>query len=513
MRFVKATGGWFLLVFLLTAPAWAPLTAPGWFQSHSGFLPVYHLNDLSAHSRWGWLPTLAAPADFWRGEGPLPYVLARLWLPLGAAAAIKLTLILALVVGPLALFLAVRRVAGARPALIAAVLFAYLPFTLTAVYQRGALGEVVLMALLPCLAWTLHRVASQLSVGRALTVILLMAALAWTQAGLALLGWLALSPLALMTPVTRRARRLTWLSLALGGALGLLSRFAWQGAAAAAPVAFADHPVYLFQLFSAAAGFGLSQPGWQDQLNYSLGLAPMGLALLAWWPAAAGAITETAIPLQPWRRAWALIALIGLAAAVIPLPLGGLLTYPWQTLGLVGLALCILAAIGVGRFLPLQNWPPLSICLTLIALAAYPSLAVHDTPPPPRPAPLAIYRTVGPETDGRRDGTIILADMVTAGELQAGQVVSVTLTWQALQPPDFDYNLYLHVLDADGQRWGQADAQPVAEQPMTQWAVGSVYTGAVAVAIDAAAPAPLHLAWGLYNWQTGARLPAIEAAP
>ena len=513
MRFVKATGGWLLLVFLLTAPAWAPLTAPGWFQSHSGFLPVYHLDDLAAHGRWGWLPTLAAPADFWRGEGPLPYALARLWLPLGAAAAIKLTLILALVVGPLPFFLAVRRVGGARPALIAAVLFAYLPSTLTAAYQRGALSEVVLMALLPCLAWALHRVASQLSVGRTLTVIVLMAALAWTQAGLALLGWLALSPLALMAPASGRARRVTWLSLALGGALGLLSRFAWQGASAAVPVAFADHAVYLFQLFSAAAGFGLSQPGWQDQLDYSLGLAAMGLALLAWWPAERGAITGAAVHMGTWRWAWALIALMGLAAAVIPLPLGGLLTYPWQTLGLVGLALCILAAIGASRFSQLQSWPLLSICLTLIALAAYPSLVVHRTPPPSRPAPLAIYRTVGQETDRRRDGSIILADMVAAGKLQAGQVVSVTLTWQVLQPPDFDYNLYLHVLDANGQRWGQADAQPVAGQPMTQWAVGSVYTGAVAVAIDAAAPSPLHLAWGLYNWQTGARLPAIEAVP
>jgi len=146
MRFVKTTGGWLLLVFLLTAPAWAPLTASGWFQNHDGFLPIYHLEDLAAHGRWGWLPTLAAPADFWRGEGPLPYAVARLWLPLGAVAAIKLTLILALIVGPFALYLTARSLWGARPALIAAVLFAYFPSTLTAVYQSGALGEVVVMA-------------------------------------------------------------------------------------------------------------------------------------------------------------------------------------------------------------------------------------------------------------------------------------------------------------------------------------------------------------------------------
>ena len=216
--------------------------------------------------------------------------------------------------------------------------------------------------------------------------------------------------------------------------------------------------------------------------------------------------------MQMWRVAWTAVALIGVAAALIPLPLGGLLTYPWQALGLVGLALCGLAAVGMARFPMLRRWPLLSTCLVLIALSAYPSLTVHPVPTAPHAAPLAIYRAADEETRSQ-SSRIMLVDMTTAGNLQPGQVVSVTLTWQALQPPDFDYNVYLHVLDTNAQRWGQTDAQPVAGQPMTQWAVGKVYTGTVAVAISAAAPAPLHLAWGLYNWQTGVRLPATQATP
>lgn len=503
MRFVKTTGGWLLLVFLLTAPAWAPLTTPDWFEVHSGFLPFYHLNDLVAHGAWGWLPTLVTPPDFWRGEGPLPYVLARLWLPLGALTAIKLTLALALAAGPLSLFLAARRLWGLPPAPIAATLYAYLPFTLTTVYQRGALAETLLLALLPCLAWALLRLGARPSAGRGLFVVLLAAALPWVQAGLALLSLLALTPLPLASLPQARARRVAWLGLAGGGALGLLSRFAWQGASAGAPVVFAEHAVYLFQLFGGGAGGGLSQPGWQDDFSLTLGLVTLGLALLAWWPAnrASAAIRG--------RMALTAVAFCGLAAAVLPLPLGALLTYPWQILGLVGLALCGLAAVGLARHPLLHGWPLLSACLALIVLSAYPSLAPPRVQAPPRAAPLAIYRDAS-QAPGRG---VILADMTMTGNLQPAQTISVTLTWQTLQPPDFDYNLYLHVLDANEQRWGQADTQPLVERPMTQWVVGQVYTGTVSLTISPAAPPPLHLAWGLYNWQTGVRLPTTAPTP
>ena len=53
---LKSSGGWLLLVFLMIVPVWAPLTAPGWFELHSGFSPLYHLNELA-----GGLPTLTAP--------------------------------------------------------------------------------------------------------------------------------------------------------------------------------------------------------------------------------------------------------------------------------------------------------------------------------------------------------------------------------------------------------------------------------------------------------------------
>ena len=494
MHRLKSSGGWLLLVFLMIVPVWAPLTAPGWFELHSGFLPLYHLNELA-----GGLPTLTAPADPWRGEGPLPYALALPWQAFGATTALKLTLALAVIAGPLGLFLAVRRLLDKPAALVASVLFAYLPFTLTALYRRGAVAEVLLLALLPWLGWAMLRVCGRPSVRRGLVVALLAAALIWTQTGLALLSLLTFSLLPLLIAASWRLRRAGWLSLALGAAAGLFSRFTWPGAFAAAPVTFADHAVYLFQLITGSSGFGLSQPGWQDDLSFAPGLAALGLALLAWWPADHADVAAST--LNAWRRVWTAVAVVGLAVAVVPLPLGGLLTYPWQSLGLVGLALCGLAAVGGARHPVLHAWPLLGAWLALVVLRAYPRLPPRRVPAPPRPAPVAIY--------GDTARQIVLVNMETTGDLTAGGIVSATLTWQAWQPPDFDYNFYLHVLDANDQRWGQTDTQPVSGQPMTQWRVGQVITGTVAVAVSPDAPSPLHLAFGLYDWQTGARLPAL----
>ena len=40
MHRLKSSGGWLLLVFLMTVPAWAPLTAPGWFELHLSLIHI-----------------------------------------------------------------------------------------------------------------------------------------------------------------------------------------------------------------------------------------------------------------------------------------------------------------------------------------------------------------------------------------------------------------------------------------------------------------------------------------
>lgn len=493
---------WVILLGL-TLPAWAPLTYPGFVQVHQGFLPIYQLHDLAAHPAWGWLPTVGQPADLWRGAGPLPYLLSWPLLPLGGLTAIKVLLALALIVGPLALYGVLRRWWGTGPALVAALLYAYLPFNLTNVYVRGAYTEAVLWALAPLLLWWGDLGGERgRGWGWPIAAAVVAAAMVWVQAGLALVVapvvvlalWLA-RPAVAGRALTAQRRPWWPLIILLGAVVGLGLRLAWNGSQAASVVDFMAHRVELFQLFAVGQGFGVSAPGWQDTLSFQVGLAAAGIALLAVLPPPAG----------PQRRPlvfWGLIVLLAVLGALLPLPLGGLLTYPWQVLGLAGLGLCILAAAGLARYPALTHWPALSALAATAVLAGYAYLAPHYTAVQPGAAPVAIF--------GGYDRGIVLIDDTTRGTLTPGSVISTTLTWQALQSPDFDYNLFLHLVDDRGQRWGQTDQQPAGERPMTGWAVGEVITGTVGLTVDPATPSgtPLRLVLGLYNWQTGQRLPA-----
>lgn len=494
-----------LILLGLTLLTWAPLVYPGYFQVHQGFLPMYHLNDLAAHAAWGWLPALDQPADLWRGEGPLPYLLGSVLQPLGAAAAVKVLLALALIAAPLAMYGVLRRWFGPRPALVAAVLYAYLPFTLTTVYVRGAFAETILWALVPLVLWWSDLASDQhRSWLWGLAAAGVAAALVWVQAGLAVLTllvvalalWLA-RPADDPVPGSGRRRWALWVPL-LGALAGLGLRLTWNGSQAAGVIDFVAHRVELFQLFAVGQGTGTSVPGWQDTLSFQVGVVAAGIALLAMIP----------LPHGPLRRPvifWACAVLLAVLVALVPLPLGAVLTYPWQLLGLAGLGLCILAAAGLARYPTLTSWPVLSALAATAILAGYAYLVPRYTPVQPGPAPLAIF--------GGTDRGIVLVDDTTTGELAAGSTISTTLTWQALHAPDFDYNLFAHLVDDSGQRWGQTDQQPLPDRPMTEWAVGEIVTSTVGLAVDPAVPpgTPLRLILGLYNWQNGERLLAGEA--
>ena len=56
-----------------------------------------------------------------------------------------------------------------------------------------------------------------------------------------------------------------------------------------------------------------------------------------------------------------------------------------------------------------------------------------------------------------------------------GQTVMINANWLALQPPDFDYNIFIHALDSADARQAQIDTQPLSGQrPMTTWRPGEV---------------------------------------
>jgi hypothetical protein len=99
---------------------------------------------------------------------------------------------------------------------------------------------------------------------------------------------------------------------------------------------------------------------------------------------------------------------------------------------------------------------------------------------------------------------------VSPREVAAGEAVDVALFWETLLPTGTSYTIFLHVVDpATNGKVGQLDELPVCGENLTSlWNPGDVVEDVHSVAIaEDAAPGVYRLLAGLYDVETGARLP------
>ncbi len=550
-------GAYLLALLLLSLFAWAPLLYPGYLQVHSGFLPVFNLADLAASSnKLTWLPSIGVTPDLLRGEGPLAYWLALLLRPLaGDVDAIKGIFALSIIALGLGTFAWARRdlsdieddfdgvdglaanpkgLLSTRAGLLAAVIAMLWPPLLGMVYVRGALAEAVFMAVVAWALWGVSGVRCQVSgvkfhVSRATYAVVagvLVAALFWTQAGLALWATALLLAWALWPCATWRGRGIAAVAVLAGALLGgglFALLHAGQGLAGQAPDV-AAHAVYPYQFLSPAWGFGVSTPGWQDSLPLQLGFAALGLAVLTVvlgfgrtrrpQPAASDndpPITDYRLPITVYPLGLAAIAALVLILLTTTLArplwrmelLAATLTYPWQLFALVGPLLALLACAVVVVERRLAVLPLWAAAVALVVLSSYAYLAPRFTQVTPEAAAPMIFGADQVALLSAQTGTV--RDQPELRE----QGETVTVAWQALQPIDFDYNVFVHAVDAAGNRVAQWDGQPERAgepYPMTTWPVGEIVSNNYRLELDPAAAPVSRVYVGLYNWQMGERL-------
>ncbi|NJN95874.1 MAG: hypothetical protein HC875_18095 [Anaerolineales bacterium] len=272
-----------ILSLVLSLFALAPLFYPGYIQTHFGFIVLWNVADLRTNwANWGWTPHIAIDFDPVRSDGLLPYYLAAL-LPFEPALAIKAVLGASWLAGNVGMFFWTRRWFEPAGALIAALIYTYLPYQIATVYVRGAVGETLFLGLLPWAlgigVWLNERHPRSARTG------FILAALVWLALGLSHLGltWWAFVFVALWLWFTSH-RQALWPTLTnlLGVILATITSFSILAASplAPSPLALTDHFLYPFQLLSAFWGFGPSRPGWDDGMSFQVGLAALGLALL-----------------------------------------------------------------------------------------------------------------------------------------------------------------------------------------------------------------------------------------
>jgi len=531
---VKATPRFdltWILVLLLAVPAIAPLTYPGFFQTHGGFLPALNAAHPAEAPDWG------RAVDPVRGEGKLPYLLAWPFFQLSGSGvtAVKWGYGLAFLLAAASVYLWTRRRLGSKGGLLAAVVYTYLPWHLSAVYVRGAYAEAWLWALWPLVLWAMDGLAGRRWWAGALVGLLALGAAFWTQTGLTavfamgiLIALAATLAVGILIALTTPLASLRWI-LVLGSIalLVVAAAIIYLGTFSPQPrVNFAGHFVYPYQLLSAAWGFGTSVPGWADGMSFQLGLAAVGLSAMAVIlkvaqkpgtaadaaaPGSPEEIGETERGSAPWGRAfWAwLVALAAIILLVLPLAaplwqvtgLDELLTYPWQLLALAGLPLAFLAGSVIRVDRRLGELPAWASLAALVVLASYPYLAPRFTRVDPGTEPLGVVQPVGADVP-----QILLLDAQVVPPTEITPTLTVTLTWQATEPVTGDYTVFVHLLAPDG-KVAQHDARPCdGACPTDTWQPGEIVADRHSISLGIGAPpGPYRLAIGLYLLDGGER--------
>jgi len=520
-----------ILLFLLTIFAFAPLTYPGFFQSHSGFLPIYNLYDLEIHlGDFSWTPTVGRWYDFLRGEGVLPYYVAELfrWLGASGAEAIRWSYGLSFVLSAWAMYGWAKRLWRGRAALIAAVVYTYLPYHLAVVYVRGGLAEAWAFVGFPLVLWALYNLVRKEAEGnryrQAATLALLCVALLLTHVGLTLcLVLLAVAWVLVGQPGRASARKARWPLLALAAGLvfgffALVPTIVKHGFSLVLPVDFYQHFVYPFQLFSAAWGYGASVAGWQDTMPLQLGLVPAGLTIVS---AILIARSDADRRLRRTLLFWQLATLVLVALMLSPTALlwritglSNLLSYPWQLLSLIGLTTSLLAGSIVALDQRLAAFPLRAGLVALAVLASYGYLSPRffdfsiDFTPLAEHSHVYDVEPVGLPVAILGDNQIALLDYRIEGPLRHGATVRLNVLWQALRPLDEDYTVFVHAVDGEGAIWGQRDTEPQeGEYPTTEWGLGEILQDRYELQIDVAGPREgYQLVVGMYASETGERL-------
>jgi len=94
-----------------------------------------------------------------------------------------------------------------------------------------------------------------------------------------------------------------------------------------------------------------------------------------------------------------------------------------------------------------------------------------------------------------------------------GSAVVLTLYWQALERPDFDYSVFAHLIDESEQMVAQKDQAPGAERdyPPVAWWPGDIIADEHRIEVPPQlAPGSYRFRIGVYNWATGEQLPAED---
>jgi len=130
----------------------------------------------------------------------------------------------------------------------------------------------------------------------------------------------------------------------------------------------------------------------------------------------------------------------------------------------------------------------------------------------------ALWRAF-PPLSGEQPMRIKLGDSVRflgyaadSAKVESNGSLQLTFYWQGLERMDTSYTVFVHLLGANGQFWGQEDTPPCqADCPTVSWPLETVITDEHEITIDPQTPPGEYvLEMGMYDVATGERLGAYD---
>ncbi len=417
---MKRIDPYLILLCLFSLFAIGPLLAPGYFWSaHDGRHSVYFLFEFDRVIQDGifyprWLPdfTFGYGYPFFNIYGPGAFYVGEALHLIGFdfVTATKIVFALAILLSGPAMFGFVKRITGSsQAAFLAGLVYVYIPYHIADIYVRAALAESAALIFLPLTLWAFYETVVNPNRVTIVAAAVTYGAMMFVHNGITLLftpvlcAWI----LFLMIGEVRKkeskvfsksfAAKLIQAALAPFAAsllgLGLVAIFfipalleyqyvrvdQWT----ANYYDYANHFVYLFQLFDPTWGFGISEPGPHDGMSFQFGVVPILLAIFS----------IIAIVKNPknTRRYWlffiAMTLIVALLMFGMSLPVWEVLRlvtfaqFPWRLLTLTMVSLAVLAGAivltqepnGDGRALSLST----ILLGVLIILGSYPYLTAQ----------------------------------------------------------------------------------------------------------------------------------------
>jgi hypothetical protein len=127
-------------------------------------------------------------------------------------------------------------------------------------------------------------------------------------------------------------------------------------------------------------------------------------------------------------------------------------------------------------------------------------------------APPAFHRTPQhPTTSSFGEVAALRGYDLDTARARTGGALTLALHWESLGETSFDYSLFVHLLDGEGQPVTQADGGPLdGSYPTNLWSVGEWIVDPRQLSLENVPPGDYRLGVGWYLWQTGERLPATD---